>query len=200
MAFVETRFPTDIAYGSAGGPEYFTDIVITHGGYEQRNANWSQARARYNVAHGVKTQVQLDALIAFFRARKGQADGFRFKDWSDYKVTGQVIGTGNGSNKIFYLVKTYVSGGITETRNVTKPVSGTVKLYLAGVLQSGGAYTLDTTTGKVEFVTAPGNTVSVTADFEFDVPVRFATDRLSASLDSYGSSSWQDIPIVEIRV
>ena len=51
MAFIEVRFPTDIAYGSAGGPEYSTDIVITQGGYEQRNVNWSQARARYNVAH-----------------------------------------------------------------------------------------------------------------------------------------------------
>jgi len=200
MAFIEVRFPTDIAYGSAGGPEYFTDIVITQGGYEQRNANWSQARARYNVAHGVKTQAQLDALIAFFRARKGQADGFRFKDWSDYKVTGQIIGTGNGSNKNFQLVKTYVNGGITETRTITKPVAGTVNIYLAGVLQSGSAYTLDTATGYIAFVSAPGGSVSVTADFEFDVPVRFETDRLSATLDSYGSHSWHDIPIVEIRV
>lgn len=200
MAFVEVCFPIDIAYGSAGGPEYSTDIVITHGGYEQRNVNWSQARAKYNVAHGLKTQSQLDALIAFFRARKGRADGFRFKDWSDYKATAQYIGTGNGSNKIFQLVKTYSSGNITETRIITKPVSSSIAVYVNATLQPGSAYTVDTTTGKITFVTAPANSAVVTTDFEFDVPVRFDTDRLSATLDSYGVNSWNDIPLVEVRV
>lgn len=200
MAFVEERFPTDIAYGSAGGPEYSTDIVITHGGYEQRNVNWSQARAKYNVAHGVKTQSQLDALIAFFRARKGRADGFRFKDWSDYKATAQAIGTGNGTNKIFQLVKTYSSGSIVETRTITKPIASTLAVYVNAILQAGSAYALDSVTGKITFVTAPANGAVVTADFEFDVPVRFDTDRLSATLDSYGVNSWKDIPLVEVRV
>jgi uncharacterized protein (TIGR02217 family) len=200
MAFIEVRFPTDIAYGSAGGPEYSTDIVITHGGYEQRNINWSQARARYNVGHGVKTQAQLDTLVAFFRARKGRADGFRFKDWTDFQTTGQTIGTGDGTNKLFQLVKSYISGSSSEIRAISKPVSGTVNVYLNGVLQSGSAYAVDTTTGKITFVTAPANAVSVSADFQFDVPVRFDTDRLSATLDSYGSHSWTDIPLVEIRL
>jgi uncharacterized protein (TIGR02217 family) len=199
MAFIETRFPTDIAYGSVGGPQYSTDIVITQSGYEQRNANWSQARAQYNVAHGVKTQAQLDALIAFFRARKGRADGFRFKDWTDYQVTAQAIGTGNGTTTVFQLVRTYINGGITETRTIKKPVSGTVNIYLNSVLQSSG-YVLDTTTGLVTFITAPANGVAITADFQFDVPVRFDTDRLAATIDSYGSRSWHDIPIVEIRI
>jgi len=200
MAFIETRFPTDIAYGSAGGPQYSTDIVITQSGYEQRNANWSQARAQYNVAHGVKTQAQLDALIAFFRARKGRADGFRFKDWTDYQVTAQPIGTGDGTTTVFQLVKTYVNGGITETRTIKKPVTGTVNIYLGGVLQNSSTYTLDTTTGLVTFNSAPGNGVASAADFQFDVPARFDTDRLAATIDSYGSRSWHDIPIVEVRV
>src|SRR5579864_9177684 len=135
MAFIEVRFPTDIAYGSVGGPQYSTDIVITQSGYEQRNANWSQARACYNVAHGVKTQTQLDTLIAFFRSRKGRADGFRFKDWTDYNVTGQAIGTGDGTTAIFQLIKTYVSGSTSEQRVISKPVIGTVNIYLNSVLQ-----------------------------------------------------------------
>src|SRR5688500_4642354 len=114
MAFIEIRFPTDISYGSGGGPEYSTDIVITQSGYEQRNANWAQARASYNVAHGVKTQAQLDTLIAFFRARKGRADGFRFKDWTDYQATGQALGTGDGVQTGFQLVKSYSSGSVLE--------------------------------------------------------------------------------------
>ena len=198
MSFVETQFPTDIAYGSSGGPVYLTDIVETVSGHEQRNVSWSVARARYNVAHGVKTQTQLDELIAFFRARKGRANGFRFKDWTDYQATGQAIGTGDGATTVFQLVKSYSSGGITETRTITKPVSGTVSIYLDSVLQASGV-TVDTTNGQITFTTAPSADVIITADFEYDVPVRFDTDRLSASLDDYGVMSWNDIPLVEIR-
>lgn len=199
MAFVETRFPTDISYGASGGPEYSTDIVEIASGFEQRNSNWSSARARYNVAHGVKTKTQLDALIAFFRARKGRAEGFRFKDWSDYQALDEMIGTGDGTTTIFQLKKAYTSGSITESRDIHKPVSGTVKIYVDAVEQTSGV-TIDTTAGTVTFSTASDVDAIISADFEFDVPVRFDTDRLSASLDNYGSHSWHDIPLIEIRV
>lgn len=200
MAFIETRFPTDIAYGSAGGPEYSTDIVITQSGHEQRNSNWAEARARYNVAHGVKTQAQLDVLIAFFRARRGRSDGFRFKDYTDYTATAQIIGTGNGVLTAFQLRKDYVNASVTQARTITKPVSGTVQIYFNGVLQSASLYTVNTTNGIITFTAAPATGVVITASFEFDVPVRFDTDRLSATLDAYGSHSWADIPLVEIRI
>lgn len=199
MSFVETRFPVDIAYGSSGGPEYSTDVVATQSGHEQRNSNWEAARARYNVAHGVKTQAQLEALIAFFRARKGKAHGFRFKDWTDYMAVGQQLGVGNGSQTQFRLVKRYANGGASETRFIRKPVAGTTAVYCNGVLQSGGI-TVDTTTGTVIFATAPANGVIVSADFEFDVPVRFDTDALTARLEHYGAYSWADIPLIEIRI
>lgn len=197
-SFHEVRFPEDISYGSSGGPEYFTDVIITSSGHEQRNINWSQARSSYNVAHGIKTQSQLDSLIAFFRARKGKAYGFRFKDWTDYSASGQIIGTGDGSTTTFQLVKTYTSGGQTETRNVYKPVDNSVVIYVDNVEQESGV-SVNTTTGVVTFTSAPVAAAVIKADFEFDVPVRFDTDRLSASLDSYGVSSWLDIGLVEVR-
>lgn len=198
MAFEEVRFPTDISYGASGGPEYSTDIVEIASGYEQRNANWQQARARYNVAHGVKTKAQLDALIAFFRARKGRANGFRFKDWSDFSATNSAIGTGDASTTTFQLVKKYISGSITESRNINKPVGGSITVYVDTVEQVSGV-SVDTTTGVCTFDSAPSDAAIITADFEFDVPVRFNTDRLSATLDQYGSHSWNDIPLIEIR-
>jgi uncharacterized protein (TIGR02217 family) len=200
MTFVEVRFPSDIAYGSTGGPQYSTDVVITQGGYEQRNSNWLQARAVYNVAHGVKTKNQLDNLIAFFRARRGRAEGFRFKDWTDFQANEQLLGTGNGTQTAFQLVKHYASGAVTETRTITKPVSGTVAVFLSGVLQNASLYEVNYTSGIVTFDTAPAGSVAVTANFEFDVPVRFDTDRLSASIDAYATHSWHDIPLVEIRL
>jgi uncharacterized protein (TIGR02217 family) len=95
------RFSEDISYGSTGGPEFSTDIIITHSCHEQRNINWSTARAKYNKTYGVKSDQQLSELIAFFRAHYGKAIGFRFKDWSDYKATGQKIGIGDGNTMTF---------------------------------------------------------------------------------------------------
>jgi uncharacterized protein (TIGR02217 family) len=198
MTISEERFPDDIAYGSAGGPVFSTSIVTNAGGFEKRNSHWEVARGVYNVAHGVKNKAQLDALIAFFRARKGRAQAFRFKDWSDYGAVAQVIGGGNGTKTTFQLVKTYVSGSNTDTRIITKPVAGTVRIYLGNTLQTSGV-NVNTTTGLITFTTPPANAVSVKADFEFDVPVRFETDQLAAQLDDYGLYSWGEIPLVEVR-
>ena len=198
MGFVETQFPTDISYGSSGGPEYATDVVASSSGFEQRNVNWEQARARYNVAHGVKTKAQLDVLIAFFRARKGRAYGFRFKDWTDFQAT-ETLGIGNGVQTDFQLIKTYTNGGVSDIRTIKKPVSGSVQVYRNAVLQTTGV-SVNMTTGVVSFAAAPTSGQVISASFQFDVPVRFDTDRLSASLDAYGIHSWLDIPLVEVRL
>lgn len=201
-AFVESpRFPEDIAYGAVGGPLYSTDVIATYGGQEQRNVNWTNPKASWNVAQGVKDATQLATLIAFFRAREGRAVGFRFKDWSDYQVTAGNIGAGNASEDEFQLRKQYISGATTKNRTITKPVSGTVSIYVNGVLQTVTThYTVNYATGLVTFVSPPGNGLAVTATFQFDVPVRFDTDKMDVSLDNFSIGSWANIPIVEIRV
>lgn len=199
IGFHETRFPEDISFGSSGGPEYSTDVVIMNSGYEQRNINWQESRAVYNIAHGVKTKDQLDELISFFRARKGRAYGFRFKDWSDYEVVNQKIAIGDGEKSEFQLIKVYSSADINEVRVIRKPVTDTIKVYINNVLYQDNLE-FDIERGLIKFENAPPNDSSVSVDFQFDVPVRFDTDRLSARLDDYGVSSWTNIPLIEIRV
>ena len=198
-AFHEVRFPPAISYGATGGPGYLTTIVATASGHEHRNSNWAAARGKWDLASGLKDRAHVAELIAFFRARRGRAYGFRFKDWTDYQGLAQVLGTGNGSLKTFQLVKNYVSGGITESRTVAKPVANTVKVYRNGVLVTSGI-SIDTTTGLVTFSSAPANGVIVTADYEFDVPVRFDTDQMNVTIETYNLGTWAQVPIVEIRV
>lgn len=191
--FVETQFPTDISYGATGGPMYLTDVVATVSGREQRNSKWSQARAKYNVASGIKTESQWQALISFFRARRGKAVGFRFKDWSDYKGENQPINNISGND--YQMVKQYSSGAVAVEREITKPVVGTIKLYEDSVLQASG-WSVDTATGII--TTALSGTLTV--DFEFDVPVRFDTDEMSISMDSFDAGNWNSIPLIEVRL
>ncbi|WP_021171280.1 hypothetical protein SOV_35620 [Sporomusa ovata DSM 2662] len=196
-SFHEVQFPPDISYGSTGGPGFSTGVVTTSSGGEQRNQNWAQSRCKYNVAHGVKNQKQLDNLIAFFRARKGKAYGFRFKDWSDFKAVGQICGVLEGNKLVYQLQKTYVdSAGFTDIRLIKKPVSGTVTLYISGVMQTSG-YTVDYVTGRITFDAIPAGVV--TADFEYDVPCRFDTDEMPINIDNWSSYSWSGITVIEIK-
>lgn len=194
MTFTYTRFPDDIAYGSSGGPFFATHIVTGANGHEQRNSHWQQARARYNIARGIKTQEQLSELISFFRARKGKAEGFLFKDWCDYQLSGEVIATGDGETISFPLVKNYHH----NLRYITKPVPGTIQVFVNSELIFADI-TIDAEKGIIHFASPPPAESMIAVDGEFDVPVRFDTDQLTTTIESYGSYSCLDIPLIEIR-
>ena len=207
MAFHEVRFPDDISRGARGGPERRTQIVELASGDEERNASWANSRRRYDAAYGIRRADDLAAVVAFFEARNGRLYGFRWKDWADFKsclpsqtpaATDQTIGTGNGTTTAFQLVKSYVSGAQTWTRSITKPVAGTVKVAIDGTEQSSG-WSVDTTSGIVSFTTAPATGATITAGFEFDVPVRFDTDTLDVTLDIERLGSITSIPLIEVR-
>ena len=115
----------------------------------------------------------------------------------------QPIGTGNGATAAFQLRKTYGSAFNPWTRDIRKPVAGTVLIAVAGVVQTPGtAYTVNHTTGIVTF--QPGHiplaSQAITAGFEFDVPVRFDTDKLEINIQGFRHGAIPSIPIVEIRL
>jgi uncharacterized protein (TIGR02217 family) len=85
------------------------------------------------------------------------------------------------------------------TRDINKPVSGTVLVALDGTPQAAG-WTVDETTGVVTFDVGPGNGVAVTAGYEFDVPVRFDIDSIQIDLSHFESGAITDVPVVEIRL
>lgn len=196
-AFVEVQFPTDISYGSAGGPEFSTEIITLGSGHEQRNQNWAHPRERWNVAYGVTTKALLQTLITFFMARKGMAVGFRFKNHDDFEGTTEPIGIGDAVETEFQLTKTYTSGAGSLARNITKPVVGSETIYLDGTPQ-GSTYSLDTTSGIITFDSAPGDGVVITATFQFDIPVRFDTDHLPVQFSTYELRT-ASVPLVELR-
>ena len=61
-------------------------------------------------------------------------------------------------------------------------------------------YSVDFTKGIIKFDNKINNGVLITIDFEFDVPVRFDTDHLDMQVDNFAACSWNNIPLVEIRV
>jgi uncharacterized protein (TIGR02217 family) len=210
MNFHEVRFPAALSVGSSGGPERRTEIVTLRNGFEERNSPWAHSRRRYDAGLGVRSLDDLVELIAFFEARHGQLYGFRWKDWTDFKscapsatpaATDQRIGTGDGVRTAFELSKTYASGAQSYVRPVRKPVAGTVRVAVSGVpLLAGAGFSVDLEDGRVHLVTAPAAGAPVTAGFEFDVPVRFDSDRITTSLAGFAAGEVPSIPVIEVRV
>ena len=204
MAFHAVRFPLDVALGSRGGPERKTDVVTLASGREQRNGRWQHSRRRYNAGYGVKSRADMAAVLAFFEERRGRLHGFLWRDGLDYSSGGAVptaldqsIGTGDGATTVFQLTKRYGANFDPYFRPITRPVSGSVKVAVAGSEVLSG-WAVDGATGVVTFGVAPANGALVTAGFLFDVPVRFDTDRLDVELTSFDGAEVPAIPLVEI--
>ena len=209
MNFHEVRFPAALSVGSSGGPERRTEIVALNSGFEERNSPWAQSRRRYDAGLGVRSLDDLAELIAFFEARHGQLYGFRWKDWTDFRscrpsatpsALDQVLGEGDGVRTSFELVKAYASGAQSYQRPVAKPVEGTVRVAVGGLPLAAGDYAVDHTSGRIELSVAAGEGARVTAGFEFDVPVRFDSDRIAASLAGFSAGEVPSVPVIEVRV
>jgi uncharacterized protein (TIGR02217 family) len=201
--FDDVTFPIEIGAEASVSPGFSTNIVTSASGFESRNANWAQARLRFDAGPGVRSDSELETLIAFFRARRGPAVGFRFRDPYDFSSnvmsgtptpTDQPIGTGDGTRDRFELVKTYGSG---EQRRITRPAGGTVRIALGGnELVSG--WTLEPQ-GVVQFGEPPAAGAAVTAGFLFDVPVRFTEDRIEVNRATFLAGEAPSVPLIEIR-
>ncbi len=201
--FEEVDFPIAIGAEASASPGFSTNVVTSASGHETRNANWQQARLRFDAGPGVRGDAELGLLIAFFRARRGAAVGFRFRDPFDNSskvMTGaptafdQLLGVGDAVQTRFELRKTYAQG---EVRRITRPVAGSVRVSVGGVAQAAG-WTLGAL-GEVQFATPPATGAAVRAGYLFDTPVRFAEDRLDINRASFLAGEAPSVPLIEIR-
>lgn len=206
QAFDDVLYPLQLGLDAGIAPEFSTSVTVTASGHERRNSLWSDARLRFDVGPGVRSEGELGTLIAFFRARRGAARGFRLRDPSDHSSNGmtgvptmadQLLGLGDGSRVSFPLVKHYGEGAAVQTRRITRPRFDTILVSVGGVLRASG-WTL-AAGGVVTFADAPATGAEVCAGFLFDVPVRFAEDRLDIAGAAFAAGEAPSVPVVELR-
>lgn len=190
----DVRLPDDIERGARGGPGFKTTIITLSNGAEQRNQEWSKARGAWDIGYGIRNREDLQAVINFFYGRRGRARGFRFKDWLDFSVTAEAVGT-TGNALTRQLQKTYTDTEHAYVRQIVLPVASTLKVYVDEILTpTGWALGAD---GLLTFDSDPGSNVKAT--FDFDVPARFDIDQLPVSLNTYLHGEIDGIAIVELR-
>jgi uncharacterized protein (TIGR02217 family) len=211
MAFHNVRFPEDIGYGSQGGAAYSTNIITLDSGQEVRIARWSQPRHKYDASYGIRSLDDLTTVINFFHARHGTANAFRWKDHLDFSSdsTGRgtpawndhTLGILVSAPETIQLRKSYVNGGETTYRNITKPTAGSTVVGWGGANKTSG-WSIDEETGIITITDSGADGLTITAGCQFDVPVRFGEeldDGLMMSHDAFEIGSISSIPVIEIK-
>ncbi|WP_126172195.1 DUF2460 domain-containing protein [Altericroceibacterium xinjiangense] len=205
QAFDDVLYPLALGKDAGVSPEFSTSISVTASGHERRSSQWTDARLRFDVGPGLRSEAELGVLIAFFRARRGAARGFRLGDPFDHSSNGmtgtptmldQRIGVGDGLTASFQLVKRYGDGDEPQVRPITRPRADTVRLSIDGAEAS--AWTLRSG-GIVTFTSAPPAGSVIRAGFLFDVPVRFAEDRLDITGATFAAGEAPSVPLIEVR-
>lgn len=202
--FDDVLYPFALGRSASVAPEFSTSITVTASGHERRNSLWSDARLHFDVGPGIRSEAELSELIAFFRARRGPARGFRLTDPFDHSSNGmstaptmldQLIGTGDGARADFQLIKTYGERE-PQVRPITRPRAETLVVSVGGA--ASAAWTLGDK-GTLRFAIAPPAGAEIRAGFHFDVPVRFAEDRLDVSAVNFAAGEAPSVPLIEIR-
>ena len=198
-------FPISLGRSATVTPEFSTTVTITASGFERRNSLWSDARLKFDVGPGIRSEAELGELIAFFRARRGQARGFRLRDPADFSsnaMTGtpgprdQMIGIGDGLKAQFDLVKLYGDGADAQRRRITRPRNDSVRVSIGGAETT--AFSI-APLGSIVLAPAPPPGAVIAAGFTFDVPVRFAQDSLDVAGTVFAAGEAPSVPLVELR-
>lgn len=202
MAFFEQRFPEEISLGASGGPRWSTLKVYTASGRRFTNRMWSWPLQTYQVDYPPIDADEFKLLRAHVYVCGGDADAFRFKDWTDYEDDGDgTLTLVSGSE--YQMYKRYIVGPRTFSRIIQKPVAGVsiFRTRSGSTTDITGGSTVDTTTGRVVVAGhMSGDTYSWVG--EFDVPAAFsdpeAIFRVVASAPIV--AEWPSIRIEEVRL
>jgi uncharacterized protein (TIGR02217 family) len=204
VIFDEVRFPTNVSYGSSGGPTFKTQVFETYRGYEKRNVDWKSPIMEFNVAYGIKTDAQMFEVIEFFNARQGKLRGFRYKNWANYQILNGNIAVGDGISTRLPMIRTYGVPATQSYKRLYKIVPGSVSGVTIGgfPLVEGVDFNIDYNSGEIVFKNGqgPGEGIPIkAATLEFDEPVRFDVDSLQVVIDGYNNNNLSKLPLIGIR-
>lgn len=171
-------------------PRFNNKVFSSPSGYEVRTSLQDQPLWDFELSYDYLPNrrdgmVDLETIQAFFLNRRGSYESFLYRHPETPFEVATPLGTGNGTNKDFLLVKstgsfTEFAGGIHDEDDIM--------LFLDGLPVNLGSYTLvDHRT--VRFNVAPPAGVDITADYQPLYRVRFKDDMVS--FDGFMHRLWE---------
>jgi uncharacterized protein (TIGR02217 family) len=192
--------------------EAWSSLVITSAsGREQALGLMSESQIVLGLDVTVDGSATLSFLKNFLKIVEGRVYGFRLRDWTDFYVgytsgypgaseVPEQFATGDGTQTVFQLTKTYTIGSNSHVRRITRPradVDLPLKVYFGSTLQTSG-YTVNYETGQVTFSVAPTNGAVIKWSGLFDIPARFDSDRNGLSMKVMNLGTTKRLQIISI--
>lgn len=204
MAFLEQRLSTRIEQGASGGPSVpGRTKSYTPSGKLRQNFVASAPIHRFDVSHGLRQAADYQAVLdIWYIVNFTPYEGFRFRDWRDYRATAANSRCTLITGSTYQLQRVHSYGGVELLRPIYKPVAGVVITRNRSGAFSTASHTLDTTTG---IATISGHVAGDTYTWagEFDLPVTFSEDSWVSTLEGAAPNLIivnQSIPLEEIRL
>lgn len=226
MSLFQVRLPTTIERGSRGGSQFFTTTIVSPSGHSQRNAHWLDDLPEWDIGYGLARKELVQPVVDFWYSMRGAAHSFLFRDWSDYRsgplnnlvptrqatldLNGETIIVGDGvvdddptmghrsGTRDWQLCKAYGDMAVNPYfRPIFQPVLAGVQFFVDDVL----AAVTHQGNGLFRFANADIPLVDqiVTATFEYDVPVRFTSDKLAQELSGVDLKNIPAINLIGVR-
>lgn len=185
MAFLEQRLSQRIERGASGGPvNRGRQMVRSAGGRMRQVFTWPEPIHTYTVSHGVLGQAQLEELRSlWYVVNFHPYEGFRFRDWSDYRATQANSRLTLITGATYQLQRVYTFVGVEFIRKIQKPVAGAVVYRLRSTVTTVATASIDTSTG-IATITGHVSGDTYTWAGEFDVPVTFSDDAWVQQLEA----------------
>jgi uncharacterized protein (TIGR02217 family) len=161
---VKPRFSTDVA-------EHVSGRSVRRSAYA---AAYYDVELTYDVLRSAAAYAEMQAVAGFFAEVAGQDEPFWLAPPGIASVTGQALGTGDGSTMVFALQRSWGPSYVEPVYGA----SGVSAVYLNGVPQGSGWSVSPGYGAAVTFATAPGAGVAISADFGALWLCRFAEDVL----------------------
>ena len=161
--FLEERLPLNVRMGASYADEFAVEITKTQSGAENRHLIHPYPVRHFTVQYALSHAELWNKVIAMYFRSYGMFSGFRVRCMDDFSTASQT-GTPTPydapmalvSYGVYQLQSQYGQGGTTlpiglPVRTIFKPVSGSVRVGIAGVESPSGSFSVDTTSGKVTF-------------------------------------------------
>lgn len=141
MSNHQILLPERLSPGTKGGVGHRTAVIETDSGGEVRPTDWdeTQSRIQFDVSKAVASRADVAAILSMFRATRGAAVKWRFKDLTDFSTSRfhsevpepthpedrsrMEPAVTDGTNRVFQIQKVYTdeATGLSHVRKITRP-------------------------------------------------------------------------------
>lgn len=193
--FIEIIFP-DVSAVIKSSTEFSTELNITKNKNEFRNQNWNYPLKSYEIIGDTISAKDFNKIESIFQISKGRLYSFLFKDQYNYKISNEILGTGDGFINQFQIYKTYNYENFSTQMPIFYPVKETLTLTINNNEISENKFSISN--GLVIFNEAPKEHDIIKISCDFLHKVRFDQDQLNIRALNKNNFLFESIKLKQI--